>query len=183
MECCRIEGNIRDAVRWDQPPPCRWSLLCTDALQSTRMQREEPIYLHCPFASHLCRHLRTWTVDGEQVWIYYSESQFFHVAIRKIRPDVHVCFDMTLDSPHKKLSVRYALSGKMILELRELTQNRISLGSVQSMLRWHLGLTQQQNIVSHEQPPVVFDTSEAESQQSETLAADDSDTEPVLSDI
>ena len=180
MECCHIEANVRDAARWEQPPPGRWSFLCTDALQSTQMQREEPIYLHCPFVSHLCRHLKTWTVDGEHVWIYYSENQFFHVAICKVRPDVHVCFEMTREDPHKKLSVRYAFSGEITLELRELKQNRISLGSVQAMLRWQLGLTEQQNIVSHEQPPVVFDTSEAESQPSETSTADNSETEPGL---
>ena len=84
--------------------------------------------------------------------IGYSENQFLPVAIRKVRPDVLLCFDMTRDGPHKKLSVRYALSGETILELRELARNRISLGSVQSMLCWQLGLTEQQNIVSHEQP-------------------------------
>ena len=174
MECCRIEANLRDAENGDQPPPCRWSLLRTDALQSSQIQREEPIHLCSEVDRHLCRHLRTCTVNGEHVWIYGSEQQPFQVAIRKIRPDVHVCFDMTHGDQHKKLSVRYALSGDFILELREPKQNRISLGSVETMLRRQLGLTEQQNIVSNEQPPVVFDTSDAEPQLSETSTADES---------
>ncbi|CAE7423290.1 unnamed protein product [Symbiodinium sp. CCMP2592] len=181
MECCRIESNVRDAERWDQPPPCRWSLVQADALQALKMQCQEPIYLSCPFGPHLWWHFRTWVVDGERVWVYYS-GHCFHLAIRKIRPDVHVCFEMIQDGPCKKLSVRYALSGDFILELKEPKQNRISLGSVETVLRWQLGPTEQQNIVSHEQPPVVFDTSDAESQLSETSHTDIFETEPDLSD-
>ncbi|CAE7257265.1 unnamed protein product [Symbiodinium sp. CCMP2592] len=187
MECCRVESDVLASEHWEQPCPCKWSLTrWVKSEQCSRVEQQQPVEIyaydapipcarHCAW-EHPCvwEHCKTFTADGEQVWVYRAllpghlrvppgQSCLFHLAIRKIRPDLHVCFEMADADAGKQLSVRSAFSGDFILEMREPKHNRISLGSVETVLRWQLGLTEQQNIISHEQPPVSFDVSDTQS--------------------
>ena len=197
MECCCIQSDVLDAEKWEQPCPCEWcGIPWVDWPECSRVEQKKPIVIDVPAmipVGCVWSHCKTWMVEDEQVWVYRVHPDHVHdvplqwysarLAIRKIRPNLHVCFEMTDADAGKTLCVRYAFSGDFILEMCAPRHGRISLGSVETVLRWQLGLTEQQNIISHEQPPVSFYPSDIESEFTESSAAHISEDESELSDF
>ena len=117
-----------------------------DALQSSTMHCPEPLYLYCPFGPRLCWQFRTWMVDGSHAWINYF-AQCFHLPIRETRPR----------RAAQEAVCTICLVGDSFCS----SQSRVSFGRV--------GRVEQQNIVSLAQPPVVFNTADAESQSLKSM--------------